>query len=286
MKARRHWKCRQHKFKINFNFNYQIKMKRLSFIVALLFSVQFFSIAQTAEQKGLQIAQKADEADRGFESSLVSLKMILTNKNGQISERLLENKTLELHEDGDKSLIVFNSPRDVEGTATLTFTHKESADDQWLYLPSIKRVKRISSDNKSGPFMGSEFAYEDLSSQEVEKYTYKFIREDNHNGTPVVVIERYPKDPKSGYTKQVVWYNKNNYRLEKVEFYDRKNSLLKTLEYVNYKQYLNKHWRAGELVMENHQTGKKTKLIFENYAFKTGLSEADFSQNSLVRAGR
>lgn len=261
-------------------------MRKLTFIIALLFSVQFLAKAQTPEQKGLAIAQKADEADRGFESSQVSLKMILTNKNGQESERLLENKTLELHEDGDKSLIVFNSPRDVEGTATLTFTHKETSDDQWLYLPSIKRVKRISSDNKSGPFMGSEFAYEDLSSQEVEKYTYKYIKEDKINGVAALVVERYPEDPKSGYTKQVVWYNKDNYRLEKIEFYDRKSSLLKTLNYVNYKQYLGKHWRAGELAMENHQTGKKTRLIFENYTFKTGLSEQDFNQNSLVRAGR
>lgn len=243
------------------------------------------ALSQSAEEKGQTIAQKADEADRGFESSKVSLKMILTNKQGQESERLLENKTLELHEDGDKSLIVFKSPRDVEGTATLTFTHKASSDDQWLYLPSVKRVKRISSDNKSGPFMGSEFAYEDLSSQEVEKYTYKYLKEENLNGVPAFVVERYPLDPKSGYTRQIVWWNKDNLRIEKIEFYDRKSTLMKTLTYNQYKQYLNKHWRAQEMVMENHQTGKKTRLLFENYTFRTGLKETDFSQNSLVRAG-
>jgi hypothetical protein len=259
-------------------------MNRIS-ISMLLLTCAYVSSAQTPEEKGLQIAVSADLADRGFESSTVSLKMILTNKQGQESERLLENKTLELHDDGDKSLIVFKSPRDVEGTATLTFTHKESPDDQWLYLPSVKRVKRISSDNKSGPFMGSEFAYEDLSSQEVEKYTYKFVGEEKVGGADAFVVERYPLDPKSGYTKQIVWWNKSNYRIEKIEFYDRKNALMKTLLYNQYKQYLNKHWRAQEMVMENHQTGKKTRLIFENYTFRTGLKENDFSQNSLVRAG-
>jgi outer membrane lipoprotein-sorting protein len=212
--------------------------------------------------------------------------MILTNKQGQESKRSLENQTLELHDDGDKSLIVFNSPKDVEGTATLTFTHKSTADDQWLYLPSLKRVKRISSDNKSGPFMGSEFAYEDLSSQEVEKYTYKFIKEENINGNKSYVVERYPVDPKSGYTKQVVWYNQENFRIEKTDYYDRKGALMKTLSLLNYKQYLNKHWRASELAMENHLSGKKTRLLFENYRFKTGLKEQDFSQNSLARAGK
>jgi outer membrane lipoprotein-sorting protein len=261
-------------------------MKKLIVPFALLLFAHAVSFGQSPEEKGLEIAKKAEEADKGFESSKVSLKMILTNKQGQESQRYLENQTLELHDDGDKSLIVFNSPKDVEGTATLTFTHKSSADDQWLYLPSLKRVKRISSDNKSGPFMGSEFAYEDLSSQEVEKYNYKFIKEEDVNGTKAYVVERYPVDPKSGYTKQVVWYNKENFRIEKTDYYDRKGSLMKTLTFLKYKQYLNKHWRASELTMENHLSGKKTRLLFENYAFKTGLKEQDFSQNSLARAGK
>ncbi len=255
------------------------------FALALMVSPGL-TYGQSAEQKGLEIAQKADEVDQGFESSEVSLTMVLTNKQGQESTRYLQNKTLELTEDGDKSMVVFDSPKDVKGTATLTFTHKEGADDQWLYLPAVKRVKRISSSNKSGPFVGSEFAYEDLSSQEVEKYTYKFLREESLDGTATYVVERDPLDPKSGYTRQIVWYNKDNYRLEKIEYYDRKNALLKTLTYGTYKLYLDKHWRAGELNMVNHQTGKATKLLFKDYAFKVGLSDNDFSQNSLIRAGR
>lgn len=244
------------------------------------------ALAQNSEEKGLKIAQDASKYDEGFESSNVNLTMTLKNKHGQESTRFLSTKTLELIEDGDKSLIVFNSPRDVKGTATLTYTHKEGSDDQWLYLPSIKRVKRISSDNKSGPFMGSEFAYEDLSSQEVEKYTYKYIKDESFNGVDTYVVERDPLDPKSGYTRQLVWYNQSNYRPEKIEFYDRKNVLLKTLSYSDYVEYLGKHWRAGVFLMVNHQTGKQTSLKFEGYEFKVGLSEADFSQNSLIRAGR
>ena len=261
-------------------------MKR-SLVLALSFAVTATVLAQSSEQKGLEIARAADKADQGFESSVVNLKMILRNKQGQESTRFMENQTLELVQDGDKSLIVFNSPKDVEGTATLTYTHKEGPDDQWLYLPAVKRVKRISSDNKSGPFMGSEFAYEDLSSQEVEKYDYKYLREESVGGEKLLLVEQYPKDPKSGYTRRIVWYNPaKGYRLEKIEFYDRKNSLMKTLTYSQYRQYLGKHWRASEFLMVNHQTNKETQLIFEDYAFKTGLSDTDFSQNSLRRAGR
>ena len=263
-------------------------MKSIKMIILsgmILFSVALQ--AQNAEQKGLNIAVLAEEADEGFESSSVNLTMTLRNKRGQVSKRLLSTQTLELTEDGDKSLIIFNSPGDVKGTSTLTFTHKAGPDDQWLYLPAVKRVKRISSDNKSGPFMGSEFAYEDLSSQEVEKYTYKYLRQEQLDGFSTEVVERYPIDPKSGYTRQVVWHNKDKaYRLEKVEFYDRKNTLLKTLMYKDYQLHLNKHWRAGEFYMVNHQTGKETQLLFENYTFKIGLTENDFTQNSLKRAGK
>ncbi|MEM9921654.1 MAG: outer membrane lipoprotein-sorting protein [Bacteroidota bacterium] len=241
--------------------------------------------AQSPEQKGLAVAQAADQADVGFESSTSNLKMILRNKNGQVSERLLSNRTLEMADDGDKSLIVFQSPRDVKGTATLTYTHRQGSDDQWLYLPAIARVKRISSNNKSGPFMGSEFAYEDLSSQEVDKYTYKYLRAEKTNGAHIEVVERFPVDKKSGYTRQIAWYNKDKgYRLEKIEFYDRKNALLKTLTYHDYDQYAGQYWRSGKMVMTNHQSGKVTELLFENYAFKTGLKESDFTQNGLKRA--
>ncbi|MDO5968618.1 outer membrane lipoprotein-sorting protein [Flavivirga aquimarina] len=255
-------------------------MKKIVFILIVLITLGIQ--AQTSEELGLQIAKAAEQADLGFNSSTVNLKMTLKNKNGQTSERSLTTKTLELTDDGDKSLIVFNSPKDVKGTSTLTFTHKVGSDDQWLFLPSIKRVKRISSNNKSGPFVGSEFAYEDLSSQEVEKYTYKFIEEKGS----LVVVEQDPVDPKSGYTRRLVTYNKDKgYRFEKVEFYDRKNALLKTLIYSNYKIYKNKFWRAATFTMKNHQSNKETILEFSDYNFDIDLSEEDFTQVALKRIG-
>ncbi|MET1260705.1 outer membrane lipoprotein-sorting protein [Flagellimonas sp. DF-77] len=257
---------------------------RKRFVTSMAFLAGFALInAQTAEQRGLEIAKAAEQADLGFGSSTVALKMTLKNKNGQTSERYLENKTLELTEDGDKSLIVFNSPKDVKGTATLTFTHKIGSDDQWLFLPSIARVKRISSNNKSGPFVGSEFAYEDLSSQEVEKYGYKFLKQEG----PMLWVEQDPVDPKSGYTRRIATYNKDKgYRLEQIEFYDRKNALLKTLTYSDYQLYKDKFWRAGQLKMVNHQSNKETVLEFSDYDFDQGLTEEDFSQVALKRAGR
>ena len=240
--------------------------------------------AETPAEKGLAIAQEADSRDSGFVDYTNDVKMILRNKQGQQSVREIRSKTLEVDGDGDKSLTVFDEPRDVKGTALLSFTHKTGPDDQWLYLPALKRVKRIASDNKSGPFMGSEFAYEDITSQEVDKYTYKFLRDDTLDSLDVFVFERYPVDEKSGYTRQIIWLDKEHYKERKIEYYDRKNALLKTLTFTDYNQYLDKFWRAHEMYMVNHQTGKSNTLEQNNYQFQTGLTDRDFDKNSLKRA--
>ena len=244
----------------------------------------FALVAETAEEKGLAIAVEADKRDEGFGDSTANMTMELRNKQGDSSTRYIRIKTLEVIGDGDKSMSIFDEPADVKGTAFLTFSHAIKPDEQWLYLPALKRVKRINSKNKSGPFMGSEFAYEDIASQEIEKYTYKYLRDETLNGIDCFVIERYPAYEHSGYTRQVVWINKAEYRPEKVVFYDRKNSLLKTLTYDGYQQYLDKFWRADQMNMENHQTGKSTTLTWSNYQFRTGLEDRDFNKNSLKRA--
>ena len=265
---------------------YSINIRKISIGIstALCIIHSAAAFAQTAEEKGLQIAQETKSRDVGWGDSQTSLKMILRNAAGQESIREIHTKTLEVSNDGDKSLNVFNHPRDVKGTAFLSFSHPVGADDQWLYLPALKRVKRISSRNKSGPFMGSEFAYEDLSSFEVEKYTYKLLREEPCKGGTCFVLEQKPVDKYSGYTRQLSWIDKSEYRTWKIEFYDRKDSLLKTLTTNEFKQYLNKYWRAADMNMTNHQTKKTTQLVWSDYQFNTGLSDDDFNQNTLKRA--
>lgn len=259
-----------------------ISDKRLPALLLCL--LPFAAMAETPEEKGLAIAQEADRRDSGFGSYTNDVKMILKNKQGQESVREIRSKTLEVDGDGDKSLVIFDQPRDVAGTALLSFTHKEGPDDQWLYLPALKRVKRIASDNKSGPFMGSEFAYEDIASQEVEKYTYKYLRDETLDGLDVFVFERYPEDKKSGYTRQVIWLDKEHYKERKIEYYDRKKALLKTLTFADYQQFKDSYWRAQDMQMVNHQTGKSTRLLQTNYDFAAELVDRDFDKNSLKRA--
>ncbi|MCB0355971.1 MAG: outer membrane lipoprotein-sorting protein, partial [Bdellovibrionales bacterium] len=182
--------------------------------------------------------------------------------------------------DDDKSIITFLWPADVKGSKMLTHTHKKDDDDQWLFLPALKRVKRISSRSKTGSFMGSEFSYEDLSSQEIEKYKYKWLRDEKFNGEDHWVIERFPIDSKSGYKRQVVWLSKKILHASKVDYYDRKNELLKTATFHDYVK-LKRWWRPGSIKMINHQTKKSSILKWKNRKIGLKFSAKDFHKNSL-----
>ena len=256
-------------------------------MVALLIAISAPLVhvwAETPEEKGLTIAKEIKARNLGWGDSQSTLQMVLRNASGQESTREIRSKTLEVDNDGDKSLNIFDHPKDVKGTAFLSFSHPVGADDQWLYLPKLKRVKRIASRNKSGPFLGSEFAFEDLASFEVEKYTYKYLRDEPCDGGTCYVLEQDPVDKYSGYTRIIAWVDQDEYRVWKSEFYDRKDSLLKTLTVGEFQQYLDQYWRPINMKMVNHQNKKSTDLVWNDYQFRTGLTDADFNQNSLKRA--
>jgi len=256
-----------------------------SWIITCVLLLGLLPIAQaeTAEEKGLAIIVESDTRDKGWQDSAADMLMTLRNKKGRESIREIRVKNLEVDGDGDKGLTVFNQPRDVKGTAFLTYSHALVPDEQWIFLPALKRVKRISSSNKSGPFMGSEFAYEDISSFEVEKYSYVYLRDEVLDGQDCFVLETRPLYKHSGYTKSTVWLDKAEYRIQKIDFYDRKDSLLKIQRFSDYKQYLGQYWRAHTMVMENQQNGKSTTLQWRNFSFQTGLTDKDFEKNDLKR---
>ncbi len=255
-------------------------------LVLLLFSTLSFGfeLSGTPQEKGLAIAKESDRRNTGWKDSQANMKMILRNQAGDSSERDIRIQSLEVENDGDKSLTIFRSPKDVKGTAFLSFSHPTTADEQWLYLPALKRVKRIASKNKSGPFMGSEFAFEDLSSFEVEKYTYRYLGKDTVDGMETYKSELTPAYEHSGYSKMISWLDTKEFRIQKIEYYDRKEDLLKTQTFHDYNQYLGQYWRAHRMLMVNHQTGKSTELLWSDFEFQQGLEDRDFNKNTLKRA--
>lgn len=256
-------------------------MSKLMCIVFLLALGAPVLHAEIHEDRGYLIAKETDSRDSGFIDSSNESVFTLRNAQGEESVREFTVKTLEVPGDGDKDLAIFHRPADVRGTAVLTFSHGVRPDDQWLYLPELKRIKRISSVNKSGPFLGSEFAFEDIASWEIEKYTYRYLRDEALDGHECFVVENTPVYEYSGYSKRIEWVDQTIYQPRKIEFYDRKNTLLKTLTFHDYRQYLNRYWRAGRLEMVNHQNGKSSTLARSNYKFRNGFRDSDFSESAL-----
>ncbi len=227
-----------------------------------------------------EVAQKSDAAMSGYEDAEAEMVMTLVNANGQERQRTMRSQVLE-KEGGDKSLMEFLTPADVKGTKFLSYEHADKDDDQWLYLPALKRVKRIASKNKSGSFMGSEFAYEDLTAFNIEKYNYSGDAEEvTVDGVKMYKGARIPKSKDSGYTKQVSWTTADTFLTMKVEYYDRKKELLKTATFADY-QKIDGVWRIGKITMVNHQNDKKTVLVWKKQTIKNGLSDKDFNKRVL-----
>lgn len=229
------------------------------------------AFADDAATKGLEIAKKADKANEGFVGETSKTVMVLIDAHG---EKVTRKMTIKIKEgtDGDKSISEFHWPADVNGTKLLTWTHKSKDDDQWLFLPAIKRIKRISSRNKSGSFMGSEFAYEDLAAQEVEKFTYSLVAEEDFDGRKVWKNQRIPAHDKSGYSKQISYVDQEYLQPLKVEYFDRKGELLKVAAFEGYKKH-GKFWRWTTIHMKNVQTKKQSILTWE--ARELGVEHED-----------
>lgn len=230
--------------------------------------------------KGTAISKETERRDTGFKDYIAQAEMVLKQQDKELSRREFSTKVLEIVGDGDHSVNVFSSPKDVAGTAILIHAHGLAPDDQWLFLPAVNRVKRISTKSKSGPFVGSEFAYEDISTWVPEKYTYRFLKKDMQGNNDCFLVENTPAYADSGYSKLHEWVDAKIFRPRKIEYYDRKGDLLKTLTFEDYQVY-GSYWRPAKMVMVNHQTGRSTELLWKHYEFGVGITEADIDQSKL-----
>lgn len=233
----------------------------------------------------IEIAKSVKKNSDGYGSAKSTMEMTLIDQAKNEAKRTIKTISYENvsdnGEDGDKSLMEFISPLDVKGTKFLSHEKINKNNNQWLYLPALKRIKRINSKSKSGSFMGSEFSYEDISSREVSKYDYsKEVKEAKVDGVDCFVYERYPKDKNSGYSKQVMYVDKNKFITLKAEFYDKKKELLKTAKYEGY-QKMNKTYRVKKITMNNHQNYKATTLVYLEDEINLNLEEKIFSKRYL-----
>lgn len=230
--------------------------------------------------EAMDIERKADEMQAGYVGETRKMTLTLINADGQESQRKLDYWGFEEPDRHDKTIVKFTYPPDIKGTALLTYEKGEEDDDQWLYLPSLKRAKRIASSNKSGSFVGSEFAYEDLVVRQFEKYNFRYIGDDTVNDKDCYIMERTPKNQTSGYSKVLRWRYKDNLQEAKSEYYDRKGELLKE-RFMDGHHQVDGFWRSTKITVKNVQTGKGSVLAFDDIKLKVPQDKSQFTVRAL-----
>jgi outer membrane lipoprotein-sorting protein len=238
--------------------------------------------AQSAEQKGLAIATEAEARSRGYNDMTVDGEMTLLSQGGTSGQRRFDLRWTRAP-GGSRALLVFGWPGDIRNTALLTHGYEGRTDDQWLWLPDLNKVRRISSSGRSGSFVGSEFAYEDMTDQEPGKFTHRWIADEPcPGGGTCHVVERRPRGG-SGYAAQRVWFDTAHLRVQQVMYFDRRGAHLKTLRMSGYRLYNGRWWRASRMDMRNHLTGRATVLSWSNFRFNTGVEGGALTPDALRR---
>jgi outer membrane lipoprotein-sorting protein len=254
----------------------------------LVFALAGMPTAASAQSPtGKQIIERND-AMRAVDDEKVDFQMQLINNRGQKRERQVSWMLKNDAQRNQKALLRFLDPADVRGTALLSIENPTREDDQWLYLPALRKSRRISAANKSDSFVGSDFAYEDLEAEEIDQYDYRLVREENLDGSAVYVVEATPNNEQrkreSGYSRREIFVRKDTASIVRINYYDRQKELLKVFTARDIRQVpKTTTWRAQTVEMKNQKSGHTTVIVYGPFVVNAGMSDDTFSIRELER---
>lgn len=265
-----------------------MKIKKILFIVFVVITVftgSSFSLFAQDKLTGLQIMEKVynHPAPKELEGNLT---MILINSRGDKRIRKIRQYIKDFG-DVEKKIMFFISPADIKNTSFMNYSYDEEGknDDQWIYLPALKRVKRISSDSKGDYFMGSDFTYDDLGDRKPSEDKHKLIKMETFKGEDCYVVESVPKDEDYMYSRTITWIIKDKWIGLKRDFYDEDGEYLKTLSIEKYDR-IKGYWIILKTEMHNVQKNHTTKMIFSNLKINSGISNNMFTERMMRRGIR
>jgi len=248
-------------------------------IMVLTYQLNLYS------QDAREIAEKASDIIEFESMEMTSMLKIFDNK-GNVRERKVVVATKKFGE-ATKTMIRFISPPDVKGTAMLIFDYEDKPDDMWIFLPSLRRTRRIVSSEKGKSFMGSEFTNADMSKPDLNDFTFKIVGSAEADNNECWKVESVCKDKtieeENGFSKKIAFIGKNNYLTHKVEYYDPEGELHKIMTIGNYRKQSNGKYFAFLMKIENLHNQRKSSMIVEQFQLGSKLSEDNFSTISLEK---
>ncbi|MEW5733865.1 MAG: outer membrane lipoprotein-sorting protein [Thermodesulfobacteriota bacterium] len=267
-------------------------MKLLSIALAGLLALAASAYAADApslEAQAREIMQKVHDRDDG-KTAVMEQEMILIDKKGGQRVRRIKSYGKDFGKDS-YSIMFFLEPADVRDTSFLTYDYdqEDKDDDQWLYLPALKKVKRIASKDKDGSFMGSDFTYGDMTKRELSKFTYKILQEDTVNGQKCWVIEATPINDdvvdEYGYTKSIVWVRQDNFVVIRAKFWEKSGGKVKYMDMPKL-ELIKGIWTPMEITMttkKGNNTEHATVLKTLSVTYDVDLPDSDFSTTRMEK---
>ncbi|WP_020610953.1 outer membrane lipoprotein-sorting protein [Sediminispirochaeta bajacaliforniensis] len=262
----------------------RIAEKSLNPVLCLLVFLALFTLPVLSigaqSLSGRDIMQMVDDRDDG-DTSRNEMIMTLTSRRGNVRTREVLSYSKDYGED-EKTVMVFLTPSDVKGVGYLTWSYEENGkdDDTWLFMPALRKVRRISGSSRNDYFMGTDFTYDDMGDREVDEDEHKLIGEETVDGKRCWVVESTPKDPNYMYSKKISKVRQDISMIVQVDYFDRQGKLLKKLV-VSQIEQIDGIWTARQMKMENLQDQHTTLLETRGVSYNQEVSDALFRVSTL-----
>ncbi len=263
---------------------------RVRAIGAAIATMSLFAGAQDPGlPSGLEVVTKANSQNEGDHVSR-TIHFVLTDRRDKTREQTAR-AFHKFYDDDKRSVIFYTDPKNIEGTAFLTYDYAstDTDDDQWLYLPAMRKVRRISSSNRGDYFLGTDLTYDDMKRETkvtIEDYNWNTLREEPVNDAPCYVVEATPKSPEIGkelgYSRAEFYFDQDTGLKRRTDFWDTGGNPLKTIRFLGIKQ-IDGIWTMTRLECDNLKTGHKTVLEFSDIDYEADVDDDLFSERALAR---
>ncbi len=262
------------------------RLRNWHIFVSLLILIVFRGTSHTWALTAKEIMERTETWNKPDDDT-VPLTIILVNKRGKERRREMMRYVITDANKKDKSFLEFLKPADVRGTRFLTYEHVDRDDDRWMYLPALRKIRRITASNNTDNFMGTDLTFEDTRSERLATHAYTITREESLDGRDAYVIEAVPATPQeqkdSGYSKRYIWVDKATFLIMQRHFWNKKGEHIKTSKRFNLKQLTPDIWAYQRMEVEHHKRRHRSIFMFGERKINTGLKESKFSQRSLTR---
>ena len=256
-------------------------MKRVMTIVAVGLMTTLASAGSAPD--AADIVTKVLESDPwGLSGASITAHATLTDKRGAKSDLAFIAKSRRYEPLLSKSIVRFSAPPDLAGAAFLQVQRRDGDDDRYLFLPDLKRSRRISGNVRGNSFMGTDFSFADLDRHDLRDSESRLVGDEAVGKWPCYLVDVLPKRGDAQYSRFAMWIRKDNYLPLRMKMFDKAGVLSKTLEALEVKR-VSGRWFISRSRMQDNQHDHTTELVLDDIDTVTEVSDDEFTVRALEK---